>query len=189
VNLPITLAGAATLVTTAVSIAVAAYQYRLKAQAEHRLADSALAENEVKLSTLFADLLRTANGYGEFVVSEAAITGLFEHGQITPDILSRTGTLRNIVRDECVFWPTQPWASQVSALASIVELGSRHDFLQRPAVNGLAWIHTDPYLCAPDADAATTRYRTEVGQALERLRSIVPATSVAVPSDRLDAPA
>ena len=166
---PVTVAGVAALLTASVSAAVAAYEYRLKARAERRLSDSALVENQIKLSSLFAELLRLANGWGSsYTTSDAAVAGLFEHGQIDAAVLSRPGELQRILREECTFIPIQPWASEISAISSIVELGLRHEFLIRPALDGLKFISTDPALIS-NKGRPHANIRAAVADALVRL--------------------
>lgn len=112
-------------IASGASAIVAAVEYRTKRHAER-------AESDIKLATIFAELVRVANGYGRPAeLPDALVSAVFEAGLVSRDDLA-TGKASRLISGAM---PRQPTglAMQCAAMRSIAELGIRHEVLLQPA--------------------------------------------------------
>jgi hypothetical protein len=72
------LSGAATMISIATGIWLSLREYRIKLRAEARAQESAELEAEVRLHSLFRDLMTTANGRSGYAASENAVDFLLK---------------------------------------------------------------------------------------------------------------
>ena len=83
-----------TLITGTVAGLVALREYRLKVQAETRLTQSAELEADIKLLTLFVEIMTLAHGRGGNQVSEKAIERI-----LSPEVIKELGLSGKSIRD------------------------------------------------------------------------------------------
>ncbi|SLK12648.1 hypothetical protein SAMN06272721_11724 [Arthrobacter sp. P2b] len=72
------ISGAATMISIATGVWLSLRDYRIKLRAEARAQESAELEAEVRLHSLFSDLMTTANGRSGYVLSENAVDFLLK---------------------------------------------------------------------------------------------------------------
>ena len=93
------------------------WEYRLKVRAERRLAESAEIESQIKLLSLFTEIMTIAHGRGGYKVSEKAIEKI-----LSPETLNlfKPGSreLSDLLRDSLIRIPVGE-ASQDAAIAAI----------------------------------------------------------------------
>ena len=108
--------------------------YKLKLQAEARLANAARVEADVKLLSLFIEVMNVAHARGQsLLVSEK----LFE--AMWPKLQAQG---RTDVKDAAVITLPVGAASQDAAIAAIGELGKKHALLRPSALHALRSLAT-----------------------------------------------
>ncbi|MGE0259564.1 MAG: hypothetical protein AB7H71_04945 [Alphaproteobacteria bacterium] len=127
--------GVVSMLAVAIGIWVSLKDYRLKLKAETRLANSTQVELDIKLLTLFPQIMNIANGRGENIHSEKAIEILLQSmvARIDtnrgPDV-KEVERIRNTLRDTTIFAAPVGGAAQDAAIAAIWALGKRHELLR-----------------------------------------------------------
>lgn len=126
-------------VVGAISVAVASFEYRLKAKVER-------AETDTKLARLFADLVPVADGFRNPALPDGLLEALLKHEVLTKEDfeVSKDGTRDSkagkMLQSLYVTAPSGA-VTMVTALSAIAELGARHEVLRQPAyeaITGLA---------------------------------------------------
>lgn len=104
-------------------------EFRLKATAETRLADSERTASDIKLLELFSNIMDVAHGRSGHVLSETAVGKL----------LSSPGAEGHIesLLPKAVAILGVGAAAQQAAIRAVQELGMRHEFLRPIAEQGL----------------------------------------------------
>jgi hypothetical protein len=126
-----------TLIATAVGVLISLRDFRLKANAETRLASISEIENEMKLLKLFSELMQIAHGRGGYHVSEKALEFFLENF-VKPMAQDNTPSInRETLKDFCVVHIPVGQAQQDAAVASIGILGLKYEILREPAIKGL----------------------------------------------------
>ena len=118
------------------SFVLAALTYRLKLREEIRLSESAKAENDVKLLSLFSEIFQIAHSRKNTVLSEKIIEKLIADGIITKSDFGAPMDLYSKLELAKVPIPVGA-ASQDAAIASIGLMGLKYDILWQPALIGL----------------------------------------------------
>jgi hypothetical protein len=135
---PISTIGA--LVTGSIGGWLALREYRLKAGAEARLAKTAEVESDIKLLTLFTELMDIAHARAGNQVSEKAIERL-----LSPELIKELnisgGNLSGILQTAVITLPVGA-AAQDAAIAAIWTLGRRHSMLAPIALRALESLST-----------------------------------------------
>jgi hypothetical protein len=122
------------IVSLAITSALALREYKLKARAEARLADSARVESDIKLLTLFVDIMDIAHARGQsVVVSEKMFEALAPRLQAA-----------GITDPKSAAYITLPvgFAAQDAAIAAIAVLGKKHSILFPVALRALESLNT-----------------------------------------------
>lgn len=113
---------------------IALRDYKLKLQAETRLAQTAQVEADVKLLNLFTEIMNVAHARGASVLASEK---LFE--AMLPKLQSQ-GNMN--VKDAAVITFPVGMVSQDAAIAAIGELGKRHLLLRPAALRALQSLGT-----------------------------------------------
>jgi hypothetical protein len=124
-----------TLITASVGGWLSLREYRLKVQAETRLARSAELEADIKLLKVFTEIMSIAHARGGAQVSEKAIEKI-----LTPEMIKELGlsgkSLTEVLGTAVVNLPVGS-AAQDAAICSIWVLGCRHEVLRPVAIQAL----------------------------------------------------
>ncbi len=128
------------LLAAAVAVFGALFQYGMKLREEARLRDLATLEMNVKVSTLFSELVSVANGYGGWsepqadVIKDilAALPLHIKQGLLLQDPAAAGKLLASSRIPESV-----PLSQQLAAAESLANLAIRYEFLKEPALVGL----------------------------------------------------
>lgn len=127
-----------TMVSVAVGVWLSLREYRLKLQAETRLAESTRAETDVRLLQLFTEILFIASGRkGEPIFSKEILDLLIQKNILTEDDFKDLDTLKNKVSQAAIIAQTPGAVSANAAFASIATLAKRHSVLYEPAIEAL----------------------------------------------------
>jgi hypothetical protein len=126
-----------TLVSISVGVWLSLKEYRLKLQTEARLSHSTQAETDIRLLTLFTQIMNIAHARSGTIASEKAIEKMFDKGILTQDDFKDMNALHKKIQTVSVFSLTVGLAAQVAAIAAIATLAKRHDVLREPAIAGL----------------------------------------------------
>lgn len=126
------------IVSIAVGIWLSLKEYRLKLQAETRLAESARAETDIRLLQLFTEILYIASGrMGEAVFSKEILDLLVQKNILTEDDFKDLDKLKDKISKATLIAQTPGSASANAAFASIATLAKRHPVLHDPAIEAL----------------------------------------------------
>ena len=129
-----------TLITVSVATWLSLREFRLKLIAETRLRDSARIESDVQLLRLFVELMDIAHARGACHVSEKAVERLLDTENVG-SALAAGRTVNDLLSQSVVVCPVG-LAAQNAAIATIAELGKRHDILKASAIQGLESLST-----------------------------------------------
>jgi len=131
------------IIPTAVGVWLSLKEYRLKLQAETRLAESARAETDIRLLQLFTEVLYIASGRkGEAVFSKEILDLLVQRNVLAEDDLKDLDTLKSKVSQAAMIAQTPGAASSAAAFASIATLATRHAVLRESAIEALESFRT-----------------------------------------------
>ena len=109
-------------------------QFKLRVAEENRLAVANRAELDVRLLTLFTELMGKAHARESSMLSESTITKIVEQqGPLSPSSLSE---LKELLKACTVVYPVGS-AEQDAAIAAIAELGFKYEVLRFPAERAL----------------------------------------------------
>jgi hypothetical protein len=128
------------IIAIAVGSLIAVLEYRVKVDAEKRLADATTIESDVRLLKTFSEMVQLANSRNTPIVSEKAIDAMFQKGMITNEDLATNGSnvsVANMKMMNAVLIPPYGAATQEGAIASLYTLGMDHKTLRDPAIRAL----------------------------------------------------
>jgi uncharacterized membrane protein len=128
------------LITASIGGWLALREYKLKARAETRLAKTAEIESDVKLLTLFTELMDIAHARGGSHVSEKAIERLLSP-EMSKQLNVSAANVPKILESAVVTLPVGG-AAQDAAIAAIWTLGKRHPILTQVAIRALESLST-----------------------------------------------
>lgn len=104
-------------------------EYRIKLRAEQRQQKSADIEAEIRLQTLFTELMAVANGRSGYEISETAAKFTLDHlpeGKMSPE------QINDALESVCILTLPVGSASQDAAVAAISSLTLKYDVLCGP---------------------------------------------------------
>lgn len=108
-----------------------------KVAEENRLAVANRAELDVRLLTLFTELMGKAHARGLSILSESTVSKIIEQqGSLSPSSLSE---LKELLEACTVVYPVGT-AEQDATIAAIAELGGKYELLRFPAERALETI-------------------------------------------------
>ena len=126
------------VIPTSIGVWLSLKEYRLKIQAETRLAESTRAETDIRLLQLFTELLYIASGRkGEAVFSKEILDLLIKKNILTDDDFKSADSLKNKISQATLIAQTPGELSVNAAFASIATLAKRHPVLYEPALEAL----------------------------------------------------
>jgi len=125
------------LITISVGAWLSLKEYRLKLKTEARLSNSAQVEADIRLLTLFTEIMNIAHARGGSIVSEKTIEELFDKGILTQDDFGNLKELNKKIETVSVLNLPVGLSAQEAAIAAIATLVKRHDVLKEPGIEGL----------------------------------------------------
>jgi hypothetical protein len=126
------------ILSTTITASMALIEFRLKLQAEKRLADSATAEKDVLLLESFTDILYVASGRrGDAIFSKEILELLVKKGGITDADIQSPDQLKEKVSKAAMLAQVPGAESKDAAYAAIAALAMKHEVLYLPAVQAL----------------------------------------------------
>ena len=124
-----------TLVTGSIAGWLSLREYRIKVQAEARLARAEETESDVKLLKLFTEIMDIAHSRRSHVLSEKAVERM-----LSPDMYDKLNlnnlSVKDILASAVVILPVGA-AAQDAAISAIAELGEKHPNLRQVAIQAL----------------------------------------------------
>src|SRR5437588_4826241 len=126
-----------TLVTVSVGVWRSLKEYRLKLKAEARLNYSTQVETDIRLLTLFTEIMNIAHARGGSAVSEKAIEKMFDKGILKEEDFANLQLLNQKLETVSVLNLPVGLSAQEAAIAAIATLAKRHDVLRAPATEAL----------------------------------------------------
>lgn len=124
-----------TLITASIGGWLSLREYRIKVRAETRLAHSAELEADIKLLTLFTEIMTIAHARGGTHVSEKAIEKI-----LSPELIKELGlsgqNIKGVLENTVIQLPVGV-AAQDAAICAIWALGRRHEVLKPVAIQAL----------------------------------------------------
>lgn len=124
-----------TLITASIGGWLALREFRLKVQAETRLAEGAELESDIKLLKIFTEIMNIAHARGGTYVSEKAIEAI-----LSPEVIKELGLSGEKLRDSldnAVICLPVGVAAQDAAICAIWVLGCKHSLLKPVAIQAL----------------------------------------------------
>jgi len=156
----LTLSASISMISVAVGVWLSLREYRLKLQSERRQQRSAEIEAEIRLQTLFSELMKVANGRSGYQVSEKAVEFLLQNLKTDEDD-TNIATLNRAIENLAILTLPVGSASQDAAVASIASLTVRYRELEEPGLRALE------SLCSPVTSKHAEHYLEEVRETLE----------------------
>jgi len=132
----VALSGSVSMLAVALGIWMSLREFRLKLRAEARQQQSADVESDVRLQTLFSELMKTANGRSGYQVSEKAVEFLLQNAKSSSGQVD-IPTLNRAIENLAVLRLPVGSAAQDAAVASIAALTLRHKSLEQPGIRAL----------------------------------------------------
>lgn len=123
-------ASAFALITIAIGIWLPLQQYSLKLKSQK-------VETDIKLMTLFTQIMSIAHARGGYTVSEKIIEKLFDNKILTEDELKNSDILNKRLGGASILTTPVGVAEQDAAIAAIAVLAKRHEVLKEVAIEGL----------------------------------------------------
>lgn len=128
-------ASAFALISVAIGVWLSLQQYSLKLKSEK-------VEADIKLMTLFTEIMSIAHARGGYTLSEKAIEKIFDNNILSPQDLKNPYDLNKKLADIAILTTPVGIAEQDAAIAAIAKLASRHPVLKDVALEGLNTIKT-----------------------------------------------
>jgi hypothetical protein len=152
------------MLSVAVGVWLSLAEYRMKLRDEHRQELSADVEREIRLQTLFTELMQIANGRSGHQVSEKAVEFVLAN---VGDLVTEGGkidlsTLNSAVRELAVVDLPVGSAAQDAAIAAIASLTERHPMLREAGLRALE------SLKYPTTSPVVEHYHRQVTEFLKR---------------------
>jgi hypothetical protein len=124
-----------TALSTIFGIGFAAYQYKLKASAERRLAESSKVEKDIQLVKVFTELMEIAHSRrGSSIASDKIFEVLLANFSVDS---KDTDKRVELIKDLAVINLPYGKASQDAAIVAIFQLGKKHQILSQVALQAL----------------------------------------------------
>lgn len=123
-------ASAFALITIAIGVWLPLQQYSLKLKSQK-------VETDIKLMTLFTQIMSIAHARSGYTVSEKIIEKLFDNKILTEDELKNSNILNKRLVDASTLTTPVGIAEQDAAIAAIAVLAKRHEVLKEVAIEGL----------------------------------------------------
>lgn len=127
-NWLIPVSSAVGILSTAVAAWIAVLNYRVKAKAETRLAQSATVERDIQLVRLFAELMNVAHARGASQLSEQAVAYILKNCPVEE--------ISKMLPSAVVTMPVG-LAAQDAAIVAIGTLGEQHQILREASIQAL----------------------------------------------------
>jgi hypothetical protein len=118
------------LITVAIGIWLPLQQYSLKLKSQK-------VETDIKLMTLFTQIMSIAHARGGYTISEKIIEKLFDNKILTENELKNSDILNKRLADASTLTTPVGVAEQDAAIAAIAVLVKRHEVLKEVAIEGL----------------------------------------------------
>jgi hypothetical protein len=131
----ITISAAVTMLSVAVGIWLSLREYRLKLQAETRLAYSTQVDIDVKLLDQFSNLMELAHARSGNQVSETAVKAIID-AMPMDEVIGDKYKFRDWLDGAVITLPVGV-AAQDAAIAAIFVLANRHEVLKPVAIQAL----------------------------------------------------
>jgi hypothetical protein len=123
---------------TLIGVWLSLNEYRLKLQAERRLAESAKAETDIRLLQLFTEVLYIASGRkGEPIFSKEILDLLVQKNILTDDDFKDLDVLKSKISQATLLAQVPGATSSNAAFASIATLAVQHPILRASAIEAL----------------------------------------------------
>jgi ethanolamine ammonia-lyase small subunit len=152
-----TISASITMISIAVGVWSTLAEYELKLRAEQRLAESARAETDIRLVKAFSELILTASGRSEYVLSETTIEKLFESGAISAVDLNDPEALNDKLQLAASFSQRIGMTTATAATTAIAALAQRHEVLRDSGIKAL-----EREIIKENAPKAVERYLEEL---------------------------
>jgi hypothetical protein len=137
-DLMVALASIIVATSTAIGLWFTLREYRLKLEAETRLAESAKAETDVRLLQTFTEMLFVASGRkGEAVYAKEILDLMVQKNMLTEDDFKSPDRLKEAISKATMLAQVPGEASALGALAAIAALTKKHKVLKEPAIAAL----------------------------------------------------
>jgi hypothetical protein len=166
----LTLSASVSMLAVGVGIWMSLREYRLKLQAERRQQRSAEVESEIRLQTLFSELMEIANGRNGYQVSEKAVEFLLQNFK-SPSGDLNLAMLNQAIEDLAILTLPVGSAQQDTAIAAIAALTLRHSILEDPGLRALE------SLCSPATSKVAPSYLKLVRDSLSARKSVTSANA------------
>lgn len=111
--------------------------YKLKLKGEIRLQEQSKVNADISLLNNFTKIMEVAHARGGYKVSETIIEKYLEKQNITKYNDTELSNLNDKIETGSILTFPVGAAAQDAAIASIYELGTRHEILKNPALQGL----------------------------------------------------
>lgn len=121
------------LISSSAGIWLSLQQYSLKLKSQK-------VETDIKLMTLFTEIMSIAHARGGYTVSEKIIEKLFDEKILTEEELKDSTILSKRLAGAATLTTPVGIAEQDAAIAAIAKLAQRHDVLKDVAIEGLSSI-------------------------------------------------
>jgi hypothetical protein len=135
-ELILTISASISMLAVAIGIWMSLKEYRIKLQAERRQQRSAEIEAEIRLQTLFSELMKIANGRSGYQVSEKAVDFVLQNVK-SPSGEINIANLNQAIEDFAILTLPVGLASQDAAVAAIAALTLRYNELEEPGLRAL----------------------------------------------------
>jgi len=143
-SLVVAVASLIAIIVTVYQIKLSLKEYRLKLEAEKRLAESARAESDIRLFQLFTEILYVASGRkGDGIFSKEIFDVLVQKHILTDDDFKDLDAIKAKVSQAAVIAQSPGAASANAAFASIATLAKEHPVLYESAIAALESFRTD----------------------------------------------
>lgn len=125
------------VITFAFSTYFTLKEYRLKLEAEKRVAASQNAETDVRLIQVFTEVMNVANGRGGYEISETVVEELFKREVFSKTHFDDWKEFQKRLGEFPVIYLPVGLPSQDAAIAAAATLGLKYDVLKEPALEAL----------------------------------------------------
>ncbi|UTH73495.1 hypothetical protein [Chromobacterium sp. IIBBL 290-4] len=136
-DLMLGLSASISMFTIATSIWLSLKEYRLKLRAEGRQQKSMEIEAEIRLQTLFVELLKIANGRSGYQLSEKTAEFILQNLKVEEGTPLTIQNLNRAVEDAAILSLPVGSASQDAAMAAIAALSLKYIELEAPGIRAL----------------------------------------------------
>ena len=121
--------------SVAIGVWLSLQQYSLKLKSQK-------VETDIKLMTLFTEIMSIAHARGGYTVSEKCIEKLFDDKILTENELKNSEILYRRLTNAAILTTPVGVAEQDAAITAIATLAKKHEVLKDVAIEGLISIKT-----------------------------------------------